>query len=338
MTLPAYNFPDAPYAYGAPESRAEFKTVPQDFIVEEVLGFEPCGDGEHLFLLAQTDDQNTQFTLKLIARHFKVPPRQVSYSGLKDRRGLTSQWFSVHMPGSTQEADADVLQTQGIHLLRQSRHNKKLRIGTHKANRFHIRLRNCQNSDALKSRLDPIARQGVPNYFGPQRFGHSGRNVNDALGWVEKNELPHDRELRGRVLSTLRAWLFNGELAQRLTAGHWPSWQPGDPVQLDGSHSFFLPDAWDDTLQTRLEEGDVHPATWLFSADHPGHAPSSISEYLTKAGLNAETRALRLLPRNLQWEQQESDVLLRFNLPTGTYATSVLRELVILDDKSLPER
>ncbi|NPU92474.1 MAG: tRNA pseudouridine(13) synthase TruD [Gammaproteobacteria bacterium] len=336
MTLPAFGFDDAPFAYGDPRSRADFKTAPEDFIVEEVLGFEPCGEGEHLFLLVQTDDQNTQYTLKQLSRHFKLAPKLVSYSGLKDRRGLTSQWFSLHLPGKNIEVDRSALSELGINLLRQSRHNKKLRIGTHKANRFHISLRNFSDDGSFQNRMQQIASQGVPNYFGPQRFGHHGHNVNDALHWVEKNELPLERELRSRVLSTLRAWLFNGDLGHRVAHQNWLTWQPGDPVLLDGSHSFFHPDAWDATLQQRLDEGDIHPSTWLWSPDHPGIAPPHISDYLSKAGLSTETRALRLLPRDLKLEEEGSDRVLHFNLPTGAYATSLLRELVILNDKSLP--
>lgn len=336
MTLPAFGFHDAPFAYAAPHSSADFKTVPEDFIVEEVLGFEPCGEGEHLFLLVQTDDQNTQYTLKQLSRHFRLAPKLVSYSGLKDRRGLTSQWFSLHLPGKNVEVDTDALSALGITLLRQSRHNKKLRIGTHKANRFHIRLRNFSDDDSFHVRLDQIRQHGVPNYFGPQRFGHHGHNVNEALHWVEKNELPMERELRGRVLSTLRAWLFNGELAQRIAAGHWLQWQPGDPVLLDGSHSFFHTEIWDDTLQQRFNDGDIHIGSWLWSPTHPGGAPQQINEFLVKAALSDETRSLRLLPGDLALEEQGSDRILHFNLPTGSYATSLLRELVVLNDRSVP--
>lgn len=336
MRLPAFGFDDAPFAYGAPQSRADFKTAPEDFIVEEVLGFEPCGEGEHLFLLVQTDDQNTQYTLKQLARHFKLAPKLVSYSGLKDRRGLTSQWFSLHLPGKNVEVDTAALSALGISLLRQSRHNKKLRIGTHKANRFHIRLRNFSDDGSFHTRIHQIIQHGVPNYFGPQRFGHHGHNVNEALHWVEKNELPAERELRGRVLSTLRAWLFNGELAQRIAVGHWLQWQPGDPVLLDGSHSFFHTEAWDNSLQQRFNEGDIHIGTWLWSTAHPGSASHPVSDYLAQAALSDETRPLRLLPRDLTLEEQGNDRILHFNLPTGSYATSLLREIAVLQDRSQP--
>lgn len=333
-SLPAFGFDSAPFAYGEPLAAADFKTCPQDFVVEEVLGFEPSGEGEHLFLQLQTDDQNTRYTLKLLARHFQVPPRLVSYSGLKDRRGLTSQWFGIHLPGKTIEADSAALQSQGIRILRQARHHKKLRIGTHKANRFHIRLRNLQFAEPLESRLQAISQQGVPNYFGPQRFGHQGHNVEETLHWAEKMEVPADRELRSRVLSTLRAWLFNGQLAQRITGHSWNQWQPGDPVALAGSHSFFQPDAWDDSLQQRLAEGDIHIGAWLWSLDHQENSSEMLNAFLQKAALNTEVRPLRLLPQQLHWQLGQNELELAFNLPPGAYATSVLRELVSLKDCS----
>ena len=142
--LPAHGLEHAPYAGGVPTAQADFKTCAGDFVVEEVLGFEPSGDGEHLFLLLQTDDHNTRYTVKCLARLFGVSQRQVSYSGLKDRRGLTSQWFSIHLPGKDPQPDQQQLAAQGIRLLRFGRHHRKLRIGTHKSNRFFIRLRNAR--------------------------------------------------------------------------------------------------------------------------------------------------------------------------------------------------
>lgn len=334
--LPAFGFDNAPYAADSPVAQADFKTCPEDFIVEEVLGFEPSGEGEHLFLLLQTDEHSTRHTVALLARHFQLSQKLISYSGLKDRHGLTRQWFSLHLPGKNITVDAAALEAQGITLLAQSRHHRKLRIGTHKANRFHIRLRNIRDGDALDARLARIRQQGVPHYFGPQRFGHHGHNVTEALQWVEKGELPQARELRSRVLSTLRSWLFNGELAHRVADGTWNQWRPGDPVALAGSHSFFQPEAWDDALGRRLREGDIHIATWLWSPEHPGHASEALNRYLALAGFSPEIRPLRLLPAQFEHHWQDGELLLAFNLPAGAYATSVLRELARLTDRALP--
>lgn len=333
--LPAYGYSSAPYAYGEPGSEADFKTLPEDFVVEEVLGFEPSGEGEHLFLLLQTDDHNTRYTVKCLARLFGVRQRQVSYSGLKDRRGLTSQWFSIHLPGINIEPDSQQLAAEGIALLSYGRHHRKLRIGTHKANRFHIVLRNTEPA-LLESRLQQIMATGVPNYFGAQRFGHQAGNVEEALEWVEKAELPLDRAQRSRVLSSLRSWCFNGSLAKRVEEGSWNQWLPGDPIMLDGSQSFFMEEAWSEALESRYRSGDIHPGAWLPGADTE-RLPDNFGNFLALANIKSEPRPLRLVPHNVHAERDGSNFSLAFELPKGAFATTVLRELVRLNDYSPSE-
>lgn len=335
QSLPAFGHPFAPYVYGKPTSDVDFKTQPTDFVVEEVLGFQPCGEGEHLFLYLQTDDQNTKYTVKLLTRYFGVTQRLVSYSGLKDRRGLTRQWFSIHLPGQNIDVDASVLAEQGITLIQQSRHNRKLRIGTHKSNRFRILLRNASNPDEITQRLTEIAQLGVPNYFGAQRFGHGASNIEEALHWLEKQQLPHQRDLRSRVLSTLRSWSFNGYLASRVEHNSWNQWQSNDPIMLSGSQSFFKQEQWDDTLQQRLNSGDIHLGGWLPGIDIQGPGPDKLPILLQQAAIKASPRPMRLLPLNLTYEWCENTITISFELPTGTFATTVLREVANLNDLSL---
>lgn len=333
QALPAFGLTQAPYAYGEPACQADFKTLPEDFVVEEVLGFEPCGEGEHLFLQIQTDDQNTRFTVKCLSRLFGVSQRLISYSGQKDRRGLTSQWFSLHLPGKNIQPDAAAMAEQGITLLRHGRHNRKLRIGTHKTNRFDITLRNVSGAEAMAVRLEQIKVVGVPNYFGAQRFGHGAGNIEEAMHWVQKAELPQDKVLRSRVLTTLRSWWFNGLLGQRVLDDTWMRWLPADPIMLSGSQSFFQEAEWSDTLEGRLQSGDISIGGWLPAADQPD-VPADISHFLRLAALKAEPRSLGLRPLNLQWSSQGDSYHLKFELPKGAFATTVLRELAQLQDLS----
>lgn len=336
-TLPAFGFESAPYAYGEPKAQAQFKVQPKDFVVEEVLGFEPCGEGEHLFLLLQTDDHNTRYTQKCLAKYFQVAKNAVSYSGLKDRRGLTSQWFSIHLPGKNVEVEAQALQQQGITLLQHNRHNKKLRIGTHKRNRFHIYLREVSQPDDIESRIEVISQQGVPNYFGPQRFGHNANNIAEAMQWVEQVRLPDDRTIRSRAISTLRAWCFNGALAQRVEKHSWNAWQENDPIMLDGSQSYFMEEQWSEELEQRLQQGDIHMGGLLPGAESSCVEPN-LQAFFSLAELKEEPRPFRLLPQRLQLEMDSSiegnKVKISFELPKGAYATTVLRELVNLNDQS----
>ena len=225
--LPAFGFDQALYAYGEPNATATFKAQPEDFIVEEVLGFQPCGEGEHLFLFVQTDDHNTRYTQKCLAHLFGVSKNKVSYSGLKDRRGLTSQWFSIHLPGQNPQPDAAALAEKGITLLNHGRHNKKLRIGTHKTNRFVICLREVNESRGLEQKITLLER-GVPNYFGEQRFGAKGDNAEAGLRVLQKKRRVRDRGLRELFVSAYQSAIFNHYLAERIRQGLFDALLPGD--------------------------------------------------------------------------------------------------------------
>lgn len=331
--LPAQGFDSAPYGFDAPASRADFKLRPEDFIVEEVLGFDPSGEGEHLFLLLQTDDQNTRYTVKLLARYFGVAQRQVSYSGLKDRRGLTSQWFSIHLPGQNPIPQAEQLAEQGIRLLQYGRHHRKLRIGTHKANRFRIVLRNLENGNDLERRFDQIQAVGVPNYFGPQRFGLHGGNLEEALDWAQRRELPVEKAVRSRVLSTLRSWVFNGSLGARVQLGSWNTWIRDDPILLDGTQSFFFEQSWSEPLQQRFAMGDIHLGGWLPGAESEG-LPDDVKALFQLAGMKREPRPLRLLPRCALMTLNGDSLHVQFELPKGAFATAVLRELLYFESRT----
>ncbi len=331
--LPAMGFEQAPYRLGGPIASATFKQEWSDFIVSEVLGFEPSGAGEHLFLLIQTANQNTRYTAKCIASQLRIKNRLVSFSGMKDRHGVTEQWFSVHLPGQNFWVDKGFLAEQGITVLRQERHHRKLRLGTHKANLFQIRLRQVAGDHAaIEQRICSLESNGVPNYFGPQRFGRDANNLRELVQWASQQALPGDRELRSILLSTLRAWVFNGNLGRRLQAGTWPLWQPKDIVMLAGTHSFFQPDTWDSDLTARLQSADIQVGDWLPGKDEKNLEPN-LSGLLTIAEMKPMPRAIRLMPTALAMQWQKDDLVLRFELPTGTYATAVLRECFILNNK-----
>ncbi|GIX31202.1 MAG: hypothetical protein KatS3mg124_1674 [Porticoccaceae bacterium] len=193
---------DPPRAYGAPGLRLAFRSRPADFQVVEELGFAPTGEGEHLLLRIRKEGQNTRWVAHLLARHYGVADEAVSYCGLKDRRAVAEQWFSVHLPGRRDPTPPPALSHCTV--LAESRHRAKLRPGMHRRNQFTVVLRGVpgQSRAALEARLAQLARQGVPNYFGPQRFGRAGAN----LHWVAAR-LKEGRRLggRGRHLSLRRA-------------------------------------------------------------------------------------------------------------------------------------
>ena len=160
-----------PCAHGEPCGQAILKASAEDFQVDEVLDIPLSGDGEHLWLWVEKRGLNTEEAVRRLARAAGVPQRAISYAGLKDRQALTRQWFSLHLPG---KADPDLAAAcdETLVILQQGRHRRKLQRGAHAANGFRLRLTGLKaDPAALEARLQAIAAEGVPNYFGPQRFG-----------------------------------------------------------------------------------------------------------------------------------------------------------------------
>jgi tRNA pseudouridine13 synthase len=331
------------YAYGVPPVRGVLRTQPEDFFVDEVLGFEPDGEGEHVLLQIEKRNTNTQWLAGQLARFAGIPKRDVSYAGMKDRHAVTRQWFSLGLAGAA-EPDWDNLNIDNVHVLQHAKHRRKLRRGTLQGNRFHLVIRNLQGDHAsLESRLQHIAQAGVPNYFGEQRFGHEGANLQQAMAMFQGKRIK-DKHKRSLYLSAARSYLFNQLLSQRVTRGDWNSAIPGDVMLLAGSNSYFVPEEIDATIQQRLASFDIHPSGCLWGkGDTPAQAEAAELERtlaeahpvlcrgLEQAGLKQERRALRLPVAELQWELDASAQLLelRFFLPAGAYATTVLRELVV---------
>lgn len=228
-----------PHAHGEPCGRALLKAVAEDFQVDEVLDIPLSGEGEHLWLWVEKRQLNTEEAARRIARAAGVPLRQVSYAGLKDRQALTRQWFSLHLPGRP-DPDLKRAEDESLRVLRSVRHQRKLQRGAHSANGFTLRLTELDADHALlEARLRQLQAQGVPNYFGLQRFGHQGNNVQGARDFAGRGELPEQRNLRSRLLSAGRSYLFNRVLAERVADGTWNQALVGDLLAFTDSRSFF---------------------------------------------------------------------------------------------------
>ncbi|MCC5812710.1 MAG: tRNA pseudouridine(13) synthase TruD [Ectothiorhodospiraceae bacterium] len=327
-----------PYAWGGPPVSGRLRVSPEDFRVEEDLGFEPSGDGEHLLLYIRKTGLNTAQVSNWLADVLEVRKRDVTRAGLKDRHAVTDQWFGVHLPGRVVTLPVP---PEGIHILRASRHRRKLRTGTLRGNRFVIRVRELQgNLPALDAHLLRLCRLGVPNWFGDQRFGRDGGNLAGALR-LFGGEQVRDRQLRGMYLSAARSLLFNRVLAERVMAGTWNQALPGDLMTFSGSRSLFPADA-STASDVRLHALDLHPTGPLHGID--GMTPAGGVEELEHGVLEqaaqfasgikhwrmrAERRALRVPVADLSWWMPAEDTLeLGFRLPPGSYATAVLREVV----------
>ncbi len=342
-------FEDLPRAHAHPVIRGCLRAEPADFRVEEQLAFGPDDQGEHRLLLVRKTNCNTEWVARKIATRAGVPHKAVGYAGLKDRRAVTTQWFSVHL-GPRPEPDWSSLCGHGIEVLESHAHKRKLRRGVLAGNAFDILLRDVSGDlEGLAQRVDRIAGAGVPNYFGPQRFGRAQGNLYRAeamfLGAPAQDERGRraTRHLIGLYLSAARSQLFNEVLAERVQRDDWHSALPGERLQLLGSHSHFLAEDIDDTLRERVRSGDVQPTgpllgagTPLTTADAAALEAQVFDRYphwcagLAETGLKQERRPLVLYPEDLSLEWDAPDrCRLRFALPAGSYATAVLRELVV---------
>ncbi|SDU12003.1 tRNA pseudouridine13 synthase [Halopseudomonas salegens] len=332
-----------PRAWGGPCGQARLKASADDFCVTEVLNLELSGSGEHVWLLLEKREQNTEAVARLLARAAGIRLRDVGYAGLKDRQAVTRQWFSLHLPGR-EDPDLSSLWSADLRLIEQQRHQRKLQRGAHQANRFAIRLTDLQAERLqLDQRLQTLSRCGVPNYFGPQRFGHAGQNLFEARDWAARGALPPARGKRSRLLSSARSYLFNRVLAARVADGSWQQILDDDCVAFSDSRSHFAASrlAADDP---RVKALDVHPTGPLWGQGEPpvdgpilaleqgiAAAEPVVCTWLAAAGLKQERRILRLPIGALTWHYPTADCLqLEFTLPTGCFATVVVRELVSL--------
>jgi tRNA pseudouridine13 synthase len=329
-----------PRAHGAPLPPAELKATPEDFYVEEQLSFEPSEAGPHWLLRVEKRTANTRWVAAEIARLAGVPGGDVGYAGLKDRHAVAVQWFSVPKLATTADFWTNI-RTAEFKVLEARANLRKLKIGALSGNRFRIRLRNAVWSrEQLDLKLDALRAHGVPNYFGAQRFGRDGYNLDRVAAWVQSGIAPRGRAERSFVLSAARSLVFNAVLARRVEAGDWSQLTAGDLASLDGSGSHFSVTAVDDELLRRLVEFDIHPSGPLWGRGDPasrGQALqhelvvsrelATVAALLAAQGLTQERRALRCAIRELSSERDASTLTLSFSLRRGQFATAVLREI-----------
>lgn len=335
---------DLPRAHGGPVGQGLLRASPEDFQVREVMAVVPEGQGEHLWLHLRKRGLNTADLALALARLAGLPLRAVGYSGLKDRVAVTDQWFSLHLPGKPDPQLDDL--PEGVTLLAAARHSRKLNRGTHRANRFELVIRDLEADPALlQQRLDAVAAQGVPNYFGEQRFGRHGDNFSRARDWLlGQGEAPRKPALRSLWLSAVRSELFNQVLAERVRQSRWNRLLAGDILQPEGRRGLFPADD-DAEAEARVNAGEVHP-----TAPMPGAAGMASSgacaaledtvlaphtaliDALAQHKVDGARRATRLPVQDFSWQLPEEAgpgiLRLGMTLPAGAFATTVLAELL----------
>ncbi|WP_417749540.1 tRNA pseudouridine(13) synthase TruD [Rosistilla oblonga] len=333
---------DPPRLLGPSLGSVIFKSQPEDFEVEELLRFEPSGEGEHCLVWLEKRHRNTNDVASELATKLGLRKRLISHCGLKDKEAVTRQWFSLHLPGKPSPSAED-LTVEGVRVLRIVRHLRKLHRGAHDGNRFWIRLRGCEFSkEAAAARWQQMIDRGVPNYFGTQRFGRDGGNVPQALRWFKDEIQVRDRMLRGILLSAARSYLFNACVGRRVLDGTWDTPLSGDVFGFPDNRSLVLPHNLHGDEADRVQQGALELTAPLWGdgelqsqAAVKATEEEVVAAYpdllagLAQFNLRQERRVMRLRPLSaeLTWES-DSTLVLRFDLPKGTYATTLLRELV----------
>ena len=325
---------DAPRACTDPPVTGVLRATPEDFVVEEDLGFAPDGEGSHLLLKVRKRNANTGWVAQELARGLGCQVRDIGFAGLKDRRAVAIQWFSL--PATPRAlAAAPGFENPEFAVLEVHRHRRKLPRGALAGNSFIIRIRNYSGAGAqLQERCESIARCGVPNYFGPQRFGREAGNL-------ARLAAPRPGRPDGFVLSAARSLIFNAVLGERVRQGSWGTLELGDVANLDGRGSVFPVAELTPDLPDRLAQQDVHPTGPMWGAgelmtrgpvleleQRIGAQLPEACQLTSEAGLRQERRSLRLKVRALTWQVATDAVVLRFWLRSGSFATAVLRELL----------
>ncbi|UQA58721.1 tRNA pseudouridine(13) synthase TruD [Polyangium aurulentum] len=341
---------------------ATIRRTPEDFVVEEIPAYAPSGKGEHLFVTLRKTGRNTMDVVRDLARALGADPRSVGYAGMKDRHAVTTQTISLPFPIARPAEEAlSGVALPGVEILGVIRHDNKLKPGHLVGNRFRITLRDlsAEQAASVRARLEEVGRVGVPNSFGPQRFGRDGDNPERALAWLRgQTRGPRDRREQRLLFSSLQSLLFNRVLERRVADGTWAKVLPGDLAKKHDSGGMFLvPESGPelDDAQARAEQGAISATGPMFGAKMrwPEGAPAKLErDVLEGAGVQdlqlenfrshgeGTRRPLRLMVGDLEVHGPDADggLTVSFVLPKGGYATTVLAEACRLADASRDRR
>jgi tRNA pseudouridine13 synthase len=336
---------DLAYLHGAPTVTATIKAQPEHFVVKEQLGFEFTGSGEHLMLKVRKRGENTSFVANELAKVCGVKSKDVSWAGLKDRHAVTEQWLSVHLPkGETPDFSEFERRYPHVQILATDRHNKKLRPGDLTGNAFELTLSAVSDTDAVLARIALVLESGVPNYFGAQRFGRDGNNLDEARRWGRENVRTRNQNKRSLYLSTARSWIFNHIVSSRLQQGQFDRLLAGDVVRCADGERLVE----EQTLaadQQALERGSV-ALTAALAGDNALPTQGE-AQALEQAAVDAEPDLMGLIRGNrmrhdrrelllktpeLSYVVEGDSITLHFSLSAGCFATALLREIVIAQE------
>ncbi len=326
-----------PRGHGESVFEGTYRAEASDFHVTEDLGFEPDGSGPHIWALIRKVGISSEEACSRLGQATKTPRKDLGYAGKKDTHAISIQWVSLPDSARIDVGPIDSC----LEVLRLSRNQRKLKIGQLTGNHFQLRLYGVVTGN-LSERLKAIGSVGVPNYFGVQRFGRSGSNLEKARRLARRDpggsQRLHPRD--GMAASAARSAGFNAVVAERLDNDRWLDVTVGDVVSLAGRGSHFLASEADiSSVRSRIMVGELDT-----TAPMAGRISKTSSEqnaletatlqtdpelfaWMTGIFRNEDRRAVRVLPKQLEAEVTENTLDLSFWLPKGSFATAVLNEL-----------
>ncbi len=329
------------YQQSTPISKAQLKATAEDFQVIEQLGFEFSGQGDFLMVHIRKRGENTSYVANELAKACGVPSKQVSWAGLKDRHAVTEQWLCVQNP--KQDLDIAVFEDEhpAVNILAAQRHNQKLRPGDLIGNQFVVRLTQVSDVANVCQCLEQIKLFGVPNYYGAQRFGRDGNNLNEARRWGRDNVRTRNQNKRSLYLSTARSWIFNQVVSARIEQQCLHSLLEGDIVIDQSGNQLFVDDTNLNQLNAQLAQGEIQ-LTAPLAGDNalPTQAAAlqleqifldqepDLMKLIRGNRMRHDRRPVMLKAHDLTWQVEQDSITLRFSLPAGCFATSITRELI----------
>ena len=345
--------------------RGRIKASFSDFVVEELPAYAASGTGEHVFVHIEKTDLTTLEAVRRLSRALGCDPREAGFAGMKDRHAVSTQTLSLHAPRGVAAPDllerACAVEVEGLRVLGATRHGNKLKPGHLMGNRFSIAVREVPRDrlPEVERALGEVARVGVPNAFGAQRFGREGDNASRALAWLRGEvDGPRDPRMQRLLWSALQSAVFNAVLAARVDDGTWATALGGDLLKLRTSGGLFLC-ADVQTDRGRSETGEVSPTGPIVGLEMrwPEGAPGALERRISSQVLGetfdlsrtkrlgeGTRRPLRVWVQDLRWEVSDDPagnaaacVRVYFVLPKGSYATTVLAGVFALDAEQVEE-
>ena len=350
MPPPSWLDDTVPYLTASiPALGGRIRSTPDDFCVEERPLYLPCGEGEHLYIRVKKRGLSTPDLVLRLASQLHVKAQTVGVAGLKDAQAVTTQLLSLQ--GVKAETVAALpIDDRLLTLEILGRHRNRLRKGHHAGNQFRLVIRDVRerSEDDLQELFDELVRRGVPNYFGPQRQGRSGTNFQLGAELLQdaarRNKMPRNKRIW--FMNAYQSHVFNRIVAKRIESidrvflGDWA---------MKSENGACFPVEQPEVEQPRADRFEISPTGPLFGSRAPwatggpgdieqavvaelGTTPELLSKAGAECGFRGERRALRVRLNELSWSLEGTVLTLGFWLPPGSYATSVLREVVKKSD------